>query len=97
MIDASGTSFHNDTLVATATELQATFGEADYWNNTGEDKVNLEWVLQTAEGDVFTIYDWKTDEPLDLDRRIEWHIGARSKAVSAKACSLVKHLMGRTV
>jgi hypothetical protein len=53
--------------------------------NTGEDKVNFEWEMETEEGEVFCIYDWKEYRPLKLDEYVIWHIGAKSKSVSNDA------------
>lgn len=54
-------------------------------------KVTTEWVLQSPDGDVLTVYDWKctvayspedeemfTEEDLRSDRDVVWHIGGRS-------------------
>jgi hypothetical protein len=82
--DIDGTSFHGVTIRATVDQLTEAFGEP-YDNNTGEDKVNFEWDMETNEGEVFTIYDWKEYRKLDLDEKVEWHIGAKSKSVSNDA------------
>ena len=42
---ATGTSFYDDTVSATAQELIELIGPPTYDNNKGEDKVNLEWVV----------------------------------------------------
>ncbi len=78
----NGTSFHDVTFKATVNQLINAFGEPDYDGNTGEDKVNFVWDMETDEGDVFTIYDWKHYRKLDLDEIIEWHIGAHSRMIS---------------
>jgi len=78
----NGTSFHDVTIKASVNQLINAFGEPDYDGNTGEDKVNFEWDMETEEGDVFTIYDWKYYRPLNLDEMIEWHIGSHSRMVS---------------
>jgi hypothetical protein len=79
--NVTGTSFHDVTFKATVNQLTKAFGEPDD-NNTGEDKVNFVWDMETDEGDVFTIYDWKEHRKLDLDELIEWHIGAHSRMIS---------------
>ena len=82
--NTDGTSFHGVTIRASVEQLTKAFGEP-YDNNTGEDKVNFEWEMETDEGDVFTIYDWKEGRPLRSDETVTWHIGAKSKAVSYDA------------
>jgi hypothetical protein len=73
---ACGTSFHGITVKATVNQLIQAFGEPTIQDNTGEDKVNFEWEMETEDGTVFTIYDWKEYRKLKLDEKIEWHIGS---------------------
>jgi hypothetical protein len=80
--DTDGTSFHGVVIRATVNQLISVFGEPDMEYNTGEDKVNFEWNMETEEGEVFTIYDWKEYRPIGRDEFVTWHIGAGSKAVS---------------
>lgn len=82
--DTDGTSFHGVTIRATVDQLTKAFGEP-YDNNSGEDKVNFEWEMETNQGEVFTIYDWKEGRPLQRDQYVTWHIGAMSKSVSNDA------------
>jgi len=79
--DTDGTSFHGVTIRATVDQLTKAFGEP-YDNNSGDDKVNFEWDMETDEGEVFTIYDWKEYRVLKSDEMITWHIGAKSKSDS---------------
>jgi hypothetical protein len=79
-----GTSFHGVTIRTSVEQLTKAFGEP-YENNTGEDKVNFEWEMETDEGEVFCIYDWKEYRPLERDQFVTWHIGAKSKSVSNDA------------
>lgn len=79
--DVNGTSFHGVVIRATVDQLTKAFGEP-YDNNSGEDKVNFEWDMETDEGEVFTIYDWKEYRPLQRDEYVTWHIGAKSKSDS---------------
>ena len=79
------TSFHGVVIRATINQLISAFGEPTIHDNTGEDKVNYEWDMETDEGEVFTIYDWKYYRPLSSDEFVTWHIGAKSKAVSYDA------------
>jgi hypothetical protein len=82
--DVDGTSFHGVVIRATVNQLTKAFGEP-YDNNSGEDKVNFEWDMETNEGEVFCIYDWKVGRPLGKDEFVTWHIGAKSKSVSNDA------------
>jgi len=82
--DTDGTSFHGVTIRATVEQLTKAFGDPDD-NNTGEDKVNFVWDMETDEGEVFTIYDWKNYRKLRLDEYVVWHIGARNKSVANDA------------
>ena len=79
--DTDGTSFHGVTIRASVDQLTKAFGEPEN-NNTGEDKVNFVWDMETDEGEVFTIYDWKEYRVLRSDEIVTWHIGAKSKSDS---------------
>ena len=76
-----GTSFFGTTIRATVNQLISAFGEPSDDSNTGEDKVNFEWEMETEDGEVFTIYDWKEYRMIDVDEYIVWNIGAMSKSV----------------
>lgn len=80
-----GTSFHGGIIEATPNQIIKKYGEPMWGQNTGRDKVNMEWVLETTEypnhwdvpkGTIFTIYDWKEYRPLSMDEQVEWHIGS---------------------
>ena len=84
---ANGTSFHNHTFSATVGDLRKALGEPYCEQNDGEDKVNFEWIMETEDGTVFTVYDWKEYRQLDENEDIEWHIGGRSGLTTGKALS----------
>ncbi len=81
----SGTSFYDVTFKASVNQLINVIGEPTMEDNTGDDKVNFDWHMETDNGDVFTIYDWKEYRELDMNENIEWHVGAKSKSVSTVA------------
>lgn len=72
------TSFHGDTIRATVQELKDVLGEPDYSDNSGQDKTNYEWFLETADGKAVTLYDWKEYRSLGDYDEIVWHIGGHS-------------------
>ena len=79
----SGTSFHGHTITATYNELvDALGGKPQY---THGDKSNYDWVCETENGTVFTVYDWKEYRNFGDDEKIEWHIGAHDKQKSSDA------------
>jgi hypothetical protein len=80
-----GTSFQGVVIRATVNQLISAFGDPTIVDNTGEDKTNYEWEMETNEGEVFCIYDWKEGRPLGKDEFVTWHIGAKSKSVSNDA------------
>lgn len=83
MIDATGTCFHGVTIRATVGKMMALLGTPSCDENTGEDKVNYEWVRRLhGSKDVYAIYDWKEYRVLAESDVIEWHIGTRSAAVA---------------
>ncbi len=75
---ADGTSFHNVTIKTSVNELIRVLGEPTYQTNDGEDKVNFEWVCETIDGDVVTIYDWKEYRSIGENEEIEFHLGGHS-------------------
>jgi hypothetical protein len=83
--NTDGTSFHGITIRASVDQLISAFGDPSMEYNTGEDKVNFEWDMETDEGEVFTIYDWKEGRPLQRDQYVTWHIGSMNKSVSNDA------------
>ncbi len=72
---ASGTSFYSVVFSATPQQLIDLFPNSYYGQNDGSDKTNFDFTLETKDGNVFTIYDWKEYRPLDMNEIIEWHIG----------------------
>ena len=82
---ANGTSFHDHTFTATVDDLRNVLGQPQFESNDGEDKNNFDWVMETQDGTVFTVYDWKEYRQLAEDEVIEWHIGGRSGADTEKA------------
>lgn len=82
---ANGTSFFRHTFSASVNQLKDIMDEPIWEQNDGSDKVNFEWNMETEDGDIFTVYDWKEYRELDLDETIEWHIGGHNEAVTLKA------------
>lgn len=74
----SDTSFHSATFQSTVKTLTKVLGEPAYDNNDGEDKVNYEWEMETPDGIVFTVYDWKQYRPIKDTELIHWHIGTET-------------------
>ena len=84
---ANGTSFHDHTFTATVDDLRNVLGQPQFESNDGEDKNNFDWIMETEDGTVFTVYDWKEYRQLAEDEVIEWHIGGRSGLTTGKALS----------
>ena len=82
---ANGTSFHDHTFIATVDDLRNVLGQPQFESNDGEDKNNFDWIMETEDGEPFTVYDWKEYRRLEEDEVIEWHIGGRSGADTEKA------------
>jgi hypothetical protein len=83
----SGTSFHDTIIKCSTATLRKVLGEPEYEPNDGEDKINFEWVLETDNGDVFTVYDWKEYRTLSESDMIEWHIGGFNRTATEQAKS----------
>ena len=76
----NGTSFHDVTIRTSINQLTNLLGEPSIEDNSGEDKVNVEWEVITEDGTVGTIYDWKEYRRLDGDDVVEFHIGGFNKS-----------------
>lgn len=72
---ANGTSFHGDTVRATVNQLTAVCGEI-LCKGDSSDKSQYDWLMETEDGQVFTVYDWKEYRNFGEDDVLEWHIGA---------------------
>lgn len=90
---SGGTSFHGTCITASVQVMKKVLGIPTFEENSGSDKVNMEWVFETDNGDVFTIYDWKEYRSLNDEDMIEWHIGGRSKQITEKALSEINHAL----
>jgi hypothetical protein len=75
----AGSSWFGDLIITTYPKLIEILGQPTFNDNTGEDKVNMEWVCESREGFVFTIYDWKEYEPLNEEYEYGFHIGGFSE------------------
>jgi hypothetical protein len=81
------TSYYDVNVNATVIELISILGDPADDSNTGEDKVNYEWSMETEDGDVFTVYDWKQYRMIDADEKIEWHIGGHTASSTQQAAT----------
>jgi hypothetical protein len=91
--EVNGTSFHNSTVRASVNELIKVIGEPTYVVNDGEDKVNIEWVLEDDNGNVITIYDWKEYRKIGYDEKINWHIGGKNKDITDNAKEEIEYVL----
>jgi len=67
-------------IQATYQDLVRVLGEPTYSEASGDNKVQKEWVVE-FEGDIFTIYDWKTyDEEYTMNELDEFNVGGRTYA-----------------
>ena len=80
---------------ATYSQLLEILGEPTYNEPSGDGKVQVEWVV-SFEGDIFTIYDWKTfDERYTLEEYDRWHVGA--KVYSGDFEDLIEQLVNKKI
>ena len=92
---ANNTSFHNVVIETTISKLVKVLGEPTYQQNSGEDKVNVEWICETIDGDVVTIYDWKEYRSLDENEKISFHLGGRSSIHTLDAKHELRELLNK--
>ena len=93
---ADWTSFHNTTIKCSVSTLTKVLGEPDYSGNDGEDKVNFEWNMETDNGDVFTVYDWKEYRSLNENEMIQWHIGGTDRTVTEQAAREIRNAIAKS-
>lgn len=60
-------------------QLVAAFGEPTFSEQSGDGKVQKEWVFQrNSDGVIFTLYDWKTyDETFTTTMNQSWNVGSK--------------------
>ena len=87
--DSSGTYLQGG-VTATKRDLKGLLGKPLFESFYADDKVLTEWIIEFADGMVATIYDWKLDEPLQMDDTYAWHIGGHKKEVVERVRQLVK-------
>ena len=74
-------AFHNFTITSSEKELKKIFGKSE---------MGREWLRQTSDGTVFSIYDHKERFWLKKTDRIVWHIGTYKKEDSDIAKKEIK-------
>ena len=94
--ELNGTSFHDTTINCSVSTLKKVLGEPDCDINDGEDKVNFEWDMETSNGDVFTVYDWKEYRSLNENEMIEWHIGGHNGSVTEQAKHEIRNAIAKS-
>ena len=80
----NGTSFHGVVINTSIKKLKSILGEPTIQDNTGEDKVNVEWGVITKQGIVGTIYDWKEYRRLGENDIVQFHIGGKTEEDTLK-------------
>jgi len=82
---ANGTSFHDTTFRASVAAVRQILGQPQCEQNDGRDKVNFDWTMETDDGTIFTVYDWKEYRALQEGEIVEWHVGGKSRTDTEKA------------
>lgn len=81
-----GTSWFQGTINTTANKLTKLFGEPYRYV---DDKTQYEWNLE-CNGISFSIYDYKEDEEINPNEKIDWHIGTKNKKESNYITKILK-------
>lgn len=98
--DIVGTSFHHHTFKASKAHLTEAIGEPEWTERAYQDikdKVQNEWICETEDGDVFTIYDWKEYRVYGDDEIIEWHIGGHKSSVTRQAQEEIEAVLAQMI
>ena len=73
----SGTSLSGYLHNTQYSDLIEAFGEPTFNQESGDGKIQFEWVFE-FNGDIFTIYDWKTwDVEYTINELTTWNIGSK--------------------
>jgi len=85
-------SWHGHTYVTTARKLMEAFGapEGTWW----WEKCHYHWELETEEGLLFTIYDYRRPR-FGEDTEIDWHIGAKTADVAEAATEALEEYLSQ--
>ena len=77
-----GTSLKDRLVGFNYKQLVAAFGEPTFSTPNDDGKIQKEWVfVRTSDGEVFTVYDWKTyDENFTTTMLQTWNVGSKSYA-----------------
>ena len=81
----TGSSYHGVLIITTPNKLKEILGSPTLIDNTGENKTNMEYICETRDGILFTIYDYYQNGPLNMEYNYGFHIGGFSKADTEKA------------
>lgn len=80
LLKTSGTSLKDHLSPVGYWDLKAVLGEPTFTEESGDGKIQKEWVVM-HKGNVFTIYDWKTyDERYTVESLDRWNIGGNCYA-----------------
>jgi hypothetical protein len=91
---AIGTSFHDNTIQGSINQLSKVIGEPTKLKS-GDGKAVFQWILETDEDEVITIYDWKMYREVGMDEEIEWNIGGHSKKSTERAREEIIKLLNK--
>ena len=87
-----GTSFHNVEIYATVNDLLKLFPDS-YSDGDGGYKVHHEFTLETEDGEVFTLYDWKEYRKPRKDETVCFHVGGKSFYITSRAAREVERML----
>ena len=90
--NTGGTSFHKTTITCTQHQLETVLGSPQH-GVSGDEKCQMEWVCETKDGAVVTIYDWKEYRSIGLHEVIDWHIGGKNGDSTVKALEQLSKLI----
>lgn len=90
---SSSSSFHGATITSSVEELKRVLGDPEKSSNSGEDKTNFDWTLETSNGEIITVYDWKEYRTISETELICFHIGGFSQSATIDAAKEIQSLI----
>lgn len=88
--DVGSTSWFGSTLYASANQIAKALNIKP--NYVNDDKTQYEWDL-IYNNIPFTIYDWKLEDMLEPNDKINWHIGTNTGNDSKTITKILKEII----
>lgn len=83
-------SFHGHSVHTSKDDLEKVCGKVMFTDNDLAEDVKHVWEMQSEDGTLFTIYDYKEYREYPSNEKIDWHIGANNRFGAKKGYDEIK-------